>query len=294
MPAKIQRYRSPYFTGDTSTQGFASSTFRTELRTAAGGAFPSGRTHENGRDQQAMAYVPMDQSGLDHDFYIYKYQAAPNGSGAMDRPLADDAIPANNNGSGNWRNWTAACSDYYFRNRNLSHSGLWRDGSGSNNTTTQAMRSYRTDTVGLTITGVRILGQCVDRLPQHELHGRLRRYYQSVSGDKCRMGEGVGLGGSETRMVLLAPIQFLPYTGRPSITVEGGAFDSYNASQSCNTDTKAYGAQTAATSAHRPDRVPFSRTAYRGTGQCRWWAITPSLPPTAPMGRWAWITAWMA
>ncbi|MBC7532455.1 MAG: SUMF1/EgtB/PvdO family nonheme iron enzyme, partial [Oligoflexus sp.] len=81
ITARTQRYRSPFFTGNTSaTSSFAS--FRIEPRLRRAGVFLVDEAYQQAQTRpQIMAHVPMDISGLDHDFFIQKYEASVYGGG---------------------------------------------------------------------------------------------------------------------------------------------------------------------------------------------------------------------
>ncbi|RZA27250.1 MAG: hypothetical protein EOP10_00830 [Proteobacteria bacterium] len=70
----VQTYRSPYFAGPKIVSTAA--TFRLEPRYRQAGVFLVDEYYQNNLTApQIMAYVPMDKSGADHDFFIQKYQA---------------------------------------------------------------------------------------------------------------------------------------------------------------------------------------------------------------------------
>ena len=111
---KVQRYRSPYFTGGFSPNSTAS--FRSEQRWRRASLMLVDELYQNTlASPQVMSYVPMDVSGLDHDFFIHKYETASydgtvannSPSGASDWPLQAD--------SSNWVNTAAACQDKFSK-----------------------------------------------------------------------------------------------------------------------------------------------------------------------------------
>jgi hypothetical protein len=94
---RSQRFRSPYFAGAPvgslsanastfSTSVPAPPAFRTEYRFRLAGVFPVDENYQEsfdgtantGDSPESMVYVPMDQSGLDRDFFIYRWIASLN------------------------------------------------------------------------------------------------------------------------------------------------------------------------------------------------------------------------
>ncbi|MBC7659189.1 MAG: fibronectin type III domain-containing protein [Chitinophagaceae bacterium] len=113
ITSKRQRYRSPYFVGGQAVSGAAP--FRTEPRYRRAGVFLVDDAYQAAQTRpQTMVYVPLDKSGLDHDFFVQKYEASQyNGTvsnntpaGASDWPLQSD-ISA-------WTNNAAVC-DHKFK-----------------------------------------------------------------------------------------------------------------------------------------------------------------------------------
>lgn len=124
--AKIQRYRSPYFTAGIHQGG--TSSFRTELRFRRAAAFLVDEAYQQTQAiPQIMIHVPMNMSGLDHDFYIQKYEGSSY-SGSPDNttnvtPILDHAnLPLAADNSGNWMSNAARCNDFFLRNLSMNDS----------------------------------------------------------------------------------------------------------------------------------------------------------------------------
>ena len=84
MPGLVQRYRSPYMAGEPAPGG--ASAFRQELRFRLAAVFLTDETYQQAQTPaQIMVRVPLDVSGLDHDFFMQKYEAGQAaGGGAID------------------------------------------------------------------------------------------------------------------------------------------------------------------------------------------------------------------
>ncbi|MGE0171914.1 MAG: Ig-like domain repeat protein [Oligoflexales bacterium] len=129
MTPKVQRHRSPYFAGALQTG--QTSTFRLEDRMRRAAVLLVDKGYQESRTvPQVMVHVPMDKSGLDHDFYIYKYEPAPN-SGSDDGGVAEAAYPNQQDGNGGWVSSAATCHDKWLQNP-----GTFDSTCGSNSTTT--------------------------------------------------------------------------------------------------------------------------------------------------------------
>ena len=141
---RVQRYRTPYLTGDYSLN--ATATFRTEQRWRRASAFMVDEGYQNSgalqSNPQVMVHVPMDQSGLDHDFFIYKYWASVSGSvanGMGSYPLQSNA--------GAWVNNAASCYDTLRRTGSFGgNSGPCGNGTALN--TTAAILSSKYNITG--------------------------------------------------------------------------------------------------------------------------------------------------
>ena len=114
---KIQRYRSPYFAGDFS-QG-ASASFRTEQRWRRASVMLTDEAMQQNAPLQAnsqiMTYVPMDTSGLDHDYFIYKYRAGRYWGNITNNSPSGAYYPLQAS-SGAWVSNAASCTDVMLRN----------------------------------------------------------------------------------------------------------------------------------------------------------------------------------
>ena len=233
MPAKIQRYRSPYFTGDTSAS-YASATFRTELRYRRAAPFLIDEGYESSGDKQAMVYVPLDQSGLDHDFYLYKYAATPGTISGIDSNGADAYLPIGADSSGNWQNWAAACSDYQFRNKSIQTNACGALGASNANSTTQTVRSYVGDTV-TSGNGWANYGNAWTSCRNtvfNDVHGDQYSLYLTTNAEWVKAADwgDLSLDGNIT----VNPNASL--IGKTVNTVEGSS-STYSSSQFCNTNT---------------------------------------------------------
>ncbi|MCX6130079.1 MAG: hypothetical protein NTX25_13570 [Proteobacteria bacterium] len=127
----VQRYRSPYFVGEASAT--ASSGFRSEPRFRRASillvdeAFQQYNTLQ--ANSQVMSYVPMDQSGLDHDFFVQKYEPAiHSGTFYNNSPTGSGDWPLQASTAGVWTSNAAACEDEFSRTGNFSLSAC---GNGS-------------------------------------------------------------------------------------------------------------------------------------------------------------------
>ncbi len=70
---------------------YGSPPFRSEIRLRRAAIFLTDETYQNSHDMEAMVRVPLDTSGLDHDFFVQKYAA----SGTITGPGAGDPVLAN-------------------------------------------------------------------------------------------------------------------------------------------------------------------------------------------------------
>ncbi len=74
MPPMVQRFRTPYLSGDFS-QG-AKASFRQEMRWRRASVGAVAETFQSSKTiAQVLVHVPMDISGHDHDYYIQKYES---------------------------------------------------------------------------------------------------------------------------------------------------------------------------------------------------------------------------
>lgn len=115
---QVQRYRSPYVAGDFSST--ATAAFRTEQRWRRASVFLVDEVmQQNGTLQtnsQIMVHVPMDTSGLDHDFFIHKYEASlSTGSVTNNSPTGGYYPLQAVAGSSTWVNNAASCQDLLQR-----------------------------------------------------------------------------------------------------------------------------------------------------------------------------------
>lgn len=90
LTPKAQRFRSPHF---ANWHDLARAAFRTEIRLRTAAVFPVDEDYQESLESpslpQVMSFVPMDQSGFDHDFFIQRYEAtyssAAGGIGRLPR-----------------------------------------------------------------------------------------------------------------------------------------------------------------------------------------------------------------
>jgi formylglycine-generating enzyme required for sulfatase activity len=115
MPAQVQRFHSPFFAGDPALAGAQS--FRLEPRYRKAAVFLVDEEHQQAKAApQIMVHVPMDKSGLDHDFFIQKYEGTLATGG-----VNNNATNANNPlsfDSGNGYSWladAAKCHDKFLQ-----------------------------------------------------------------------------------------------------------------------------------------------------------------------------------
>jgi formylglycine-generating enzyme required for sulfatase activity len=139
--AQQQRYLSPWFAGDPAVAGAAS--FRMEPRFRRAGVFLVDEFHQQAESvPQIMVHVPMDLSGLDHDFFIQKYKGA-NGGGSFvnENPAGSSEWPRAADGAGVWRGYSSACYDGILRTGTFNVSNC---GNGTQvNATTGVVMSKR-------------------------------------------------------------------------------------------------------------------------------------------------------
>ena len=132
---QVQRYRSPYLTGDFSST--ATATFRTEQRWRRAAPFlvdearQHSATNQLQANPQTMVYVPMDSSGLDHDFFMHKYEASLyTGAASNGSPDATSAYPLQALAGGStWTNKAGSCFDLLQRTGSFNAAAC---GDGSN------------------------------------------------------------------------------------------------------------------------------------------------------------------
>ena len=144
---KVQRYRSPYFTSDFS-QG-ATAAFRTEQRWRRVAPFLVDENYQQAQTvPQIMVHVPMDVSGLDHDFFMQKYEASKySGTISNNTPAGASAWPLQASGTAaGWLNNAGSCYDSFLRNGTFSLSGC---GDGSSVDSTSAVMQSKQGTGSL-------------------------------------------------------------------------------------------------------------------------------------------------
>ena len=114
MPAMVQRFRSPFFVGLAPAE--ARSASRQELRYRRAAVFVVDRGHMASQSApQQMVYVPMHQSGLDHDFFVHMYDASyvPGMTGGEDAMVGNHPLTAT--ATGQWLSNGARCHDTWLR-----------------------------------------------------------------------------------------------------------------------------------------------------------------------------------
>ncbi|MBC7531752.1 MAG: SUMF1/EgtB/PvdO family nonheme iron enzyme [Oligoflexus sp.] len=117
----VQRYRSPYFTGPAST---AASAFRMEPRLRRASVFLVDEYYQQNQTRpQIMVHVPMDKSGLDHDFFIQKYEASLyDGSVSNNSPAGANAWPTQGTATA-WVKNAALCQDVFLQTGTFDPTG---------------------------------------------------------------------------------------------------------------------------------------------------------------------------
>ncbi|MBC7533483.1 MAG: SUMF1/EgtB/PvdO family nonheme iron enzyme, partial [Oligoflexus sp.] len=109
----VQRYRSPYFTGPALP---SASAFRMEPRLRRASVFLVDENHQQNLTRpQIMVHVPMEKSGLDHDFFIQKYEPSLyNGSVSNNSPVGAFAWPLQGTAAA-WVKNAALCHDVFLQ-----------------------------------------------------------------------------------------------------------------------------------------------------------------------------------
>ncbi|RYZ60222.1 MAG: hypothetical protein EOP07_01485 [Proteobacteria bacterium] len=135
ITAKTQRYRSPYFTGNTSaTSQFAS--FRLEPRFRRAAVFLVDEAYQQSLARpEIMVHVPMDVSGLDHDFFMQKYEASQyNNTVSNAQPVAAASNWPLQGPPGSWVTNAAVCYNKFLQTGSFDLMGCG-DGAQVNATT---------------------------------------------------------------------------------------------------------------------------------------------------------------
>ncbi|MBC7531596.1 MAG: SUMF1/EgtB/PvdO family nonheme iron enzyme, partial [Oligoflexus sp.] len=133
----VQRYRSPYFAGPALP---SASAFRLEPRLRRASVFLVDEYYQQNLTRpQIMVHVPMEKSGLDHDFFIQKYEAALySGSIANNSPNGASDWPTQGSAAG-WVKNAALCQDLFLQTGTFDLSGC---GNGTAiNATTATLQS---------------------------------------------------------------------------------------------------------------------------------------------------------
>ncbi|MBC7531259.1 MAG: SUMF1/EgtB/PvdO family nonheme iron enzyme, partial [Oligoflexus sp.] len=117
----VQRYRSPYFAGPTINSAAA---FRMEPRFRRASVFLVDEYYQQNQTRpQIMVHVPMDQSGLDHDFFIQKYEASEyGGTFSNNTPAGASNWPLQGTASA-WVNNAALCYDKFLASGSFDLTG---------------------------------------------------------------------------------------------------------------------------------------------------------------------------
>jgi formylglycine-generating enzyme required for sulfatase activity len=112
--ATVQKFRSSYFTGDKVSA--LAKYFRTEPRYRRAGVFPVTDVYQSAQvTPNMMVYVPMDQSGLDHDFFMHKYEAALSGGVLNTEACCNSYTQPRQTWGGGWSGNAALCFDILSR-----------------------------------------------------------------------------------------------------------------------------------------------------------------------------------
>jgi formylglycine-generating enzyme required for sulfatase activity len=122
--AMTQYWRSPFFAGTPAIATAAS--FRLEPRFRRAAVFLVDEAHQQAQTQpQIMVHVPMDKSGLDHDFFMQKYEASGYGGSVVNNSpagppsSADFPLQATAGGS-SWLGSAGKCQDLFQRTADVS------------------------------------------------------------------------------------------------------------------------------------------------------------------------------
>ncbi|MBC7532000.1 MAG: SUMF1/EgtB/PvdO family nonheme iron enzyme, partial [Oligoflexus sp.] len=117
----VQRYRSPYFAGPTL---LSASAFRMEPRLRRASVFLVDESYQQSQTRpQIMVHVPMEKSGLDHDFFIHKFETSQyNGSVANNSPNGASDWPTQGTASG-WLKNAAQCYDVFLQSGTFDLTG---------------------------------------------------------------------------------------------------------------------------------------------------------------------------
>jgi formylglycine-generating enzyme required for sulfatase activity len=110
-----QVFRSRYFAGNAPNADAAS--FRLEPRYRRASVLPIDEAYQSAQPiPQVMVHVPMNISGMDHDFFIHKYELSQFGGDydyATHDPPRADAYPVQS--SSTWTSRAARCNDIFMR-----------------------------------------------------------------------------------------------------------------------------------------------------------------------------------
>ncbi|MBC7531749.1 MAG: SUMF1/EgtB/PvdO family nonheme iron enzyme, partial [Oligoflexus sp.] len=117
----VQRYRSPYFAGPALP---SASAFRMEPRLRRASVFLVDEYYQQNQTRpQIMVHVPMEKSGLDHDFFVQKYEPALyNGSIANNSPNGAASWPIQGTATA-WVKNAAHCHDVFIQTGAFDFSG---------------------------------------------------------------------------------------------------------------------------------------------------------------------------
>ncbi|MBC7531450.1 MAG: SUMF1/EgtB/PvdO family nonheme iron enzyme [Oligoflexus sp.] len=109
----VQRYRSPYFAGPTLS---GASAFRLEPRLRRASVFLVDEFYQQNQTRpQIMVHVPMEKSGLDHDFFLQKYEASQyGGTVANNSPNGASDWPTHGTAT-SWVKNAAQCYDLFLQ-----------------------------------------------------------------------------------------------------------------------------------------------------------------------------------
>ncbi|MBC7532804.1 MAG: SUMF1/EgtB/PvdO family nonheme iron enzyme [Oligoflexus sp.] len=227
----VQYYRSPYFAGPALT---SSSAFRMEPRLRRASVFLVDEYYQQNQTRpQIMVHVAMDKSGLDHDFYIHKYESSQfNGSVANNSPNGASDWPAQGTATA-WVKNAARCQDVFLQTGGFDLTGC---GNGTAINATTATVQSKQGTAPLVNIDQGASWKACRYTTIADSNGKS---YSLQLASNPEWMKAADWGDTNQDGIIEAAIN--PFTGSVSIpSLESGAADT--TSVRCHTDTNPFGA----------------------------------------------------